>query len=108
MATSSFLNIPSPEQGASTIILSKKAGKNFAMFSGVSLQTTAFEMPSLSMFCESILARWPKISFDTSKPFPSSIPASWVDFPPGAAQRSHTISLGFASERAATDIALGS
>ena len=90
IAVSSFLNIPSPEHGASTTILSKKHGKNFAMFSGVSLHTTAFGTPSLSIFCERILARCGKISFETRNPLLPSIPAICVDLPPGAAQRSQT------------------
>mgnify|MGYP003293460376 CR=1 FL=1 len=46
-----------PEQGASTRILSKYPGKIPASFAGVSLVTQAFRIPILSTFCARIFAR---------------------------------------------------
>ena len=56
LAASSLRNIPSPEQGASTMILSKKAGNNAAICAVFSFSTTPFRMPMRSKFWDSTLA----------------------------------------------------
>ena len=89
-ASGSFRNIPSPEQGASTTILSKNSGKNIASPAGLSLVTTQFVTPILSIFWDRILLRFETISLDTNMPPPASLPAICVDFPPGAAHTSST------------------
>lgn len=53
----SFLNIPSPEQGASTSILSKNSGMDFARDAGTSLVIKEFGIPHSSIFRCRALAR---------------------------------------------------
>ena len=103
-----FLNIPSPEQGASTSILSKQELKIFSSSLGLLFKTTQFESPILSMFLDSIFALFWFISFATRQPVPLSMEASWVDFPPGAAHKSRMNSCSFGAKTSAGSIALGS
>ena len=107
-ASASLRNIPSPEQGASTTILSKKAGNFTESSAGVALVTTAFRTPMRSMFWERIPARVGWISLATKSPSPHSAAASWVALPPGAAQRSSTRSPGLGGHREAGSMALAS
>ena len=101
-------NIPSPEQGASTSTRSKKPGNLAARRSVFSLVTMALATPMRSMFRARIFARAGLYSLQSSSPCPSILPAIWVDFPPGAAQRSQIRSPGRGSSRATADIALAS
>ena len=57
VAPSFFLNIPSPEHGASTKIRSKYSEKFSASRFGVSFVTRALRTPIRSMFSERIFAR---------------------------------------------------
>jgi len=91
----SFLNIPSPEQGASTRILLKYPLNTSLKFFGVSLVIKAFLIPNTPKFLSNAFALVADISFDTSTPFPFNLAASSVLLPPGAAQRSNTLSPGF-------------
>ena len=70
--------------------------------------TTAFPMPRRSIFWDKIFARTGWISLQIKSPCPSIFPARWVDFPPGAAQRSRIRSPGFGANASAVDMALGS
>ena len=108
MAAGSFLNIPSPEHGASTKILSKKWGNFFDKRSGLSLVTTTFVAPHLSRFSLKSFALLFEISFTTKRPLLSSELANAVDFPPGAAHKSSTLSPGFTLRETAGYIADGS
>ena len=107
-ASGSFLNIPSPEHGASTCIAWKKFGKCAVSVKLSSFVTIAFFIPIRSMFCDKILLLCVFISFDTRSPLSPKYVESSVLFPPGAAQRSRTLMPGFGDKRAAADIALGS
>ena len=89
-ASSHFLNIPSPEQGASAATRSKKAGYIFAS-SDVSREVTAtFRKPSRSTFPTSIFARFPTYSFERTAPPSPTAAESCEVLPPGAAHRSAT------------------
>ena len=103
-----FLNIPSPEQGASTNILSKYPSNLSASFSGASLTTTAFFIPNSSTFFTNALALDALMSLLTSSPSPFSFAPSSVVFPPGAAHKSRTLSPGLTSSKAAGSMAEGS
>ena len=83
-------NIPSPEQGASTRMRSKKAGRAAAIRSGLSLSTTALDTPIRSRLLFRISARAATYSLATSSPCPARADASWLVLPPGAAHRSST------------------
>ena len=107
-AASSFRNIPSPEQGASTMTRSKNPAKVFSRSRGCIFSTRALGIPMRSMFRDRILARLGLISLDTSRPWPFIASANWVDLPPGAAQRSRTRSPGRAPSMAAGAMAEGS
>ena len=108
MASGSLRNIPSPEQGASTNTLSKKAGSVSASSSAEALTTAQFLTPMRSTFCERIFARPDTYSLAMSTPSPAIAAASCVVLPPGAAQRSRTRSLGCTLRRGAAHIAEGS
>ena len=73
-----------------------------------SLVTRALATPMRSMFLLRIFARLGTGSLHTSSPSPLRYAASWVDFPPGAAQRSNTFSPGWRARAAAAAMALGS
>ena len=66
LAASPRLNMPSPEQGASTSILSKKAGNIIDIPAGSIFVTRAFITPILSMLRDSIAALEGMISFGAS------------------------------------------
>ena len=104
----SFRNIPSPEQGASTKILSKNSGKYPERRPGVSFVTMEFRIPKSSRLRRSAFARELLMSLATRKPFPCSFAPRAVAFPPGAAHRSRTYSPGRISRRSAGVMALGS
>ena len=108
MASGFFLNMPSPEQGASTSIAWKNAGKCSASLPLSSFVTTAFLTPILSMLEDRILHLALFISLDTRSPSCPRYEASCVDFPPGAAHKSSTLMPGFGASRLAADMALGS
>ncbi len=103
-----FLNIPSPEQGASTRILSKVSGKYSASLFGASDNIKGLVIPNNSTFLRRALALELLISLATKTPSPSSLAPSSVLFPPGAAQRSNTLSPGFTGRKLAGVMALGS
>ena len=104
----SFRNMPSPEHGASTRILSKKHPNRASSFSGVSAVTQKFVQPHMVRFFKSAFARLALTSFATRSPRPSRREASSVAFPPGAAHRSSTRSPGCTGSLDAGSIALGS
>src|SRR5512136_285791 len=89
MAISS-LNIPSPEQGASTRIKSKKPCKP-ENADGSFLLITVFETPHFLMFSARIDALELITSFETSSPSCPIREERCVLLPPGAAQRSRTL-----------------
>ena len=89
-AVESFLNIPSPLQGASTSTLSKQPASLSQSTSGYAFETVAFLIPILSIFESRILALFLTISLLHKKPFELSFAAICVLLPPGAAQRSST------------------
>ena len=105
---SSLRNIPSPEQGASTRILSKYSGIRAASFSGSSLETQMPGRPNSSRFFSRALALELLMSLAKRRPVPLSFAPSSVLFPPGAAHRSRTRSPGSTGSRAAGAMALGS
>ncbi len=84
-----FRNIPSPEQGASTRITSKKPGKKLKSL-GSLLVIMQFDFPHFIMFSDKICARERIVSLEISKLPRSNNDIIWVDFPPGAAQTSST------------------
>ena len=100
--------MPSPEQGASTRILSKNAGKRSASASGSALVTTALATPIRSMLRESTCAREGTGSLHTSSPCPPISAAICVLLPPGAAHRSRMRSPGRGSSAVTAERALGS
>ena len=55
---------------------------------------SAFLIPNTPKFFSRAFALVAEISFETSTPFPYSFAASSVLLPPGAAQRSNTLSPG--------------
>ena len=79
-----------------------------AKCAGVSLVTTAFLIPILSIFSDNIFALAGWISLLISSPSPFNAAASCVLFPPGAAHKSSTRSFGFTSKYSAGAMALGS
>ena len=107
-ASSFFLNIPSPEQGASTRILSKYCSNRSAKVSGASFRTSALQIPILSIFSDKILALAGCISLHTKSPCPRISAAICVLFPPGAAHKSRILSPGPALRKAAGAMALAS
>ncbi len=107
-AVCDLLNMPSPEHGASTSILSKNPANLPEIFLGSSLITSAFFTPILSIFSDKIRALSGIISLATRIPSPFSISAICVLLPPGAAHKSSTLSPGSASRYIAGDIAEGS
>ena len=108
-AASGFLrNMPSPEHGASTRILSKYAGNCSAIFAGTSFKRKEFGIPITSMFFRSAFTLEALMSFATRSPSPNSFAPSSVALPPGAAQRSSTRSPGPTGSLEAVVIALGS
>ena len=107
-ASGSFRNIPSPEQGASTSILSKYSGNLEVRRDGGSFVTTQFEIPNSSMFRSSARTLEGEISFATKSPLPQRRSPSCVAFPPGAAHRSSTLSPGMTGRISAGAMALGS
>ena len=107
-ASGSLRNIPSPEQGASTRMRSKKAGRASAIRSGLSFRTTAFATPIRSRLFFNTSARAGTYSLATSSPAPFMAAASWLVLPPGAAHRSSTRIPGSAPSRGAADEAEGS
>ena len=108
MASAWRRNMPSPEQGASTRMRSKYAGKRGASWSGMAQVTTALATPMRSMLRERICARAGTGSLHTSRPRPCMSAAIWVLLPPGAAHRSSTRSPGCGSSALTADSALGS
>ncbi|MNP25740.1 hypothetical protein D3C76_1185620 [compost metagenome] len=108
MAFGSFRNMPSPEQGASSIIRSKACGKRADSCSGVAQVTRVFLMPRRSTFSARIFARSGWISLEIKRPCPCIKPAICVVLPPGAAARSRTVSPGSGASSSAADIAEGS
>ena len=100
--------MPSPEQGASTRILSKNSGHRGLSSSGRALTATAFFTPIRSRFRESTWARLGTGALHTNSPSPASMAANWVLFPPGAAHKSSTLSPGWGCRADAGIMALGS
>lgn len=105
---SSFRNIPSPEHGASRMILSKNSGNALVSLAGVSLVTKMFGMPNSSRLRRRALAREVLMSLATRRPSPLRAAPAAVALPPGAAQRSRTLSPGSMGMRDAGVMALGS
>ena len=97
MATSSFLNIPCPEQGASITTLSKYPVNNFLKLLESVFVIIQFLAPNLSKFSPSAHILVGFISFDTNNPVSFSFDNIYVDFPPGAAHISRTLSPSFIS-----------
>ena len=89
------------------MILSKNSGNALVNFAGVSFATKTFGMPKSSRLRRRALAREVLISFATRSPCPCAAPAA-VALPPGAAQRSRTLSPGSMGMREAGVMALGS
>ena len=108
MSLLSFLNIPSPEHGASIRTLSKNSWNLPDIFAGSSLRTHKLETPDTSTFFRSALVRELLISFVIRSPSPASFEASSVDLPPGAAHMSKTTSPGLTGRTLAGVMALGS
>ena len=104
----SFLNIPSPEHGASISTLSKNALNLSDILAGSSLRTQRLATPDTSTFLRSALVRELLISLVIRSPSPASFDASSVDLPPGAAHISNTISPGSTGSTLAGVMALGS
>ena len=92
-ATGSLRNIPSPEQGTSVRITSKKEGKA-EKSAGSLFVTTTSGCPHFVRFSAKICDRFRITSLATSKLPSGNTLRAWVDFPPGAAQRS-SITTGF-------------
>ena len=107
-SASSLRNIPSPEQGASRMILWKNSGKLFASFSGFSFATKRLEIPNSSRLRRRARALEVLMSLATRSPCPCNAAPAAVAFPPGAAQRSRTYSPGFTGILEAGVMALGS
>ena len=108
MAPGSLLNMPSPEQGASTSTRSKKPPRAGHSRSGYAQETTAFITPSRSRFDSRAPARPLTGSLAQRSPLPSMAPAIWVALPPGAAHRSSMRSPGLGSRAVTADDAEGS
>ena len=70
--------------------------------------TMALVMPLISTFFKSAFARPALMSLEMSSPVPPSLAASWVVFPPGAAQISSTKSPSSMGIMAPGVMALGS
>ena len=90
------------------MILSKNSGNALVSLAGVSLATKTFGMPNSSRLRRRALAREVLMSFATKSPWPRSAAPAAVAFPPGAAQRSRTLSPGSIGIREAGVMALGS
>ena len=86
-ARASLRNIPSPEHGASTTIISKNSLKG-AKSAGSLRVTTALGAPHFIIFSASTPARRGIGSLATNREPSGNRESAWVDFPPGAAQRS--------------------
>ena len=112
LAASGFLrNIPSPEQGASTRILSKEASNLAASLPLSSFKTTVCRSPIRSTFLARILALSGTNSLLIKMPPPPLLlilQEICTVFPPGAAQRSSTQSPGCGSRSETGSMALGS
>ena len=104
----SFLNIPSPEHGASISTLSKNPENLEAIPTGSSLRTHRLGTPNTSTFLRSALARELLISLVISSPVLFNLAASSVDLPPGAAHISNTTSPSSIGRTFAGVMALGS
>ena len=105
---SSLRNMPSPEQGASRMILWKNSGKFFTIFSGFSLATKRLGIPKSSRLRRRALALVVLMSLATRRPAPFRADPTAVAFPPGAAHMSSTYSPGSTGMREAGVMALGS
>ena len=90
IATGSLRNIPSPEQGTSVRMTSKKDGKA-EKSAGSLLVTTTSGCPHFARFSAKTCERFRMTSLATSRLPSGSTLRAWVDFPPGAAQRSNII-----------------
>ena len=108
MATSSFLNIPCPEQGASIITLSKYPLNVFLKLLESVFVIIQFLAPNRSKFSPRALILLALISLETNKPVSFSLDSIYVDFPPGAAHISRTFSPSLISAFGITLIAEGS
>ena len=107
-AAGSLRNIPSPEQGASASTASKKPLSSLHSGPAAQEETTALVTPHRSRFCCRAAVRQRTYSLHHSKPRPSRQAAIWVDFPPGAAQRSSTRSPDLGASAVTADMAEGS
>ena len=87
MAFSSFRNMPSPEQGAST---STRSNAPFSLVNrpGSLLVTITWSHPHLMMFSLRMVALDLMTSLEINNEFSGRQVASNVDFPPGAAHKS--------------------
>ena len=90
------------------MILSKNSGNALVNFAGVSFATKTFGIPKSSRLRRRALAREVLISFATRSHCPRSAAPAAVALPPGAAQRSRTLSPGSRGMREAGVMALGS
>ena len=86
-ATGSLRNIPSPEQGTSVNMTSKKSVKE-EKSAGSLLVTTTPECPHFVRFSANTCERLRITSLATSRLPAGNTLRACVDFPPGAAQRS--------------------
>ena len=93
-ACGSFRNIPSPEHGASTSTASNCFFRRGQSLSGRMEVMTALRTPRRSSVLSSTAARFGLISFARRTPRFFKPAASCPDLPPGAAQRSRTVSPG--------------
>ena len=80
----SFRNMPSPEHGASTRILSKKHPNRASSFSGVSAVTQKFVQPHMVKFFKSAFARLALTSFCHKKPTPFQTGSQLRSLSPGS------------------------
>ena len=100
--------MPSPEHGASTSTLSKYPPSFSASISGYTLETTVLRTPMRSKLEDKIAARLRTTSFDHKSPVSPVSAAICVDLPPGAAQRSSTLSPGSGAKSVTAEDADGS
>ena len=104
----SFLNIPSPEQGASIRTLSKNTVHLPDILAGPSLSTQRLEIPDTSTFLSSALVLELLMSLVIRSHVPLSFAARYVEILPGAAHISNTTSPSSIGSTLAGVIALGS
>ena len=102
MASGFLRNMPSPEQGASTRIRSKRFC-SFEKADGSLFVTTLFATPHFAIFSARVAALDEITSLLTSSPLSFIRSARWVDLPPGAAHKSKTL-FGACGEELAAEV----